>query len=84
MAKPDDLTLDHLLCRAYGGSNENTNLITACRSCNSQRSDRKWKAYATAGAIERINRTRYRKVNIQLSKSILAGKTGDPRLEAMR
>ena len=37
---PQDLTLDHIRPLSAGGSNDPTNLITACRSCNcSRRSD---------------------------------------------
>ncbi len=31
------LTVDHLLCKSYGGGNQQTNLRTACRNCNSLR-----------------------------------------------
>lgn len=34
------LTLDHVVPRAEGGSNEATNLITVCFECNSARRDR--------------------------------------------
>jgi 5-methylcytosine-specific restriction endonuclease McrA len=48
------LHLDHLTPRSAGGSNEPTNLVTACRSCNSARQDMPlaaWarKAHATLG-----------------------------------
>ncbi len=39
------LTLDHILARELGGSNEHTNLVTACFSCNSKKQDattREW------------------------------------------
>lgn len=29
------LTLDHVVARELGGTNESTNLVTACKSCNS-------------------------------------------------
>lgn len=32
-------TVDHILPRTAGGTNEHTNLITACHSCNSKRRD---------------------------------------------
>jgi hypothetical protein len=31
------LTLDHLIARSRGGSNEETNLVTACVGCNARR-----------------------------------------------
>lgn len=33
-------TLDHVLPRACGGSNESGNLITSCAECNAKRGDR--------------------------------------------
>ncbi len=41
------LTLDHVLPRSRGGSNEDTNLVTACQSCNSSKGARtpeEWRA----------------------------------------
>jgi len=34
------LTLDHVRARSNGGHNHHTNLVTACRSCNSSKQDR--------------------------------------------
>jgi hypothetical protein len=34
-ASPQDITLDHLLSREDGGTNDPENLVTACRHCNS-------------------------------------------------
>ncbi len=36
------LSLDHLWARINGGTNHNTNLVTACVGCNAARRDRKW------------------------------------------
>lgn len=38
-ADAKDVTLDHLIPRINGGSNDETNLVTCCQSCNSQRQD---------------------------------------------
>lgn len=35
----DNLTLDHVIPRAKGGGSSWTNLITACKSCNSKKGD---------------------------------------------
>ena len=35
-----DLTFDHVLPRAQGGKTSWTNIVTACRSCNSDKEDR--------------------------------------------
>lgn len=75
-AAPADVTLDHLVPRNVkvahgGGGNESTNLVTACRSCNSSRQDTPWFSYATGGARDRIETLRYQTVNVQLAKAIL-------------
>lgn len=44
------LTLDHLTPRSRGGSNQATNLVTACVRCNSSRGTRSWRAFAGAVA----------------------------------
>lgn len=38
-AEPGELQLDHLLPSSCGGSNDQTNLVTACRACNVERKD---------------------------------------------
>lgn len=37
---PKDLTLDHVLPRSRGGNSSWSNLITACKKCNSYKGDR--------------------------------------------
>lgn len=83
-ASPAEVTLDHLLPRCHGGGNENENLVTACRSCNSSRGDKPWMEYATRGAIDRIRRLRHSPTNPTLAKAIISGEVGDPRVEALR
>jgi hypothetical protein len=36
----DDLTVDHVVPRSRGGSNDDSNLATACRACNSRKNAR--------------------------------------------
>lgn len=36
----DDLTCDHVIPLVRGGTNDNENLATACRSCNSSKGDK--------------------------------------------
>lgn len=38
----DDLTLDHILALANGGSNEDENLQTMCRPCNVKKGVKPW------------------------------------------
>ena len=44
------LTLDHVKPHSKGGSNEATNLVTACSRCNSSRGDRPVATFARAVA----------------------------------
>jgi 5-methylcytosine-specific restriction endonuclease McrA len=83
-ASPEEVNLDHLLPRSAGGSNEASNLITACKSCNCSRQDKPWIDYATGGAIERIEQLRNRPLNRALAKAIIAGEVGDPESEEVR
>lgn len=77
-APPADVTLDHLNATHSAGNHEATNLVTACRSCNSSRQDKPWRQYATGGAIERIQRLRRRDLDRfrRLAKAILDGTVG--------
>ena len=80
-AAPMDITLDHVVTQADGGSNRPNNLVTACRACNCSRQDRPLKRFAdpeTRADIRRLTRRaigRYRK----LAKAIIRGETEDPR-----
>jgi len=41
------LTLDHVRARSNGGHNHHTNLVTACRSCNSSKQNRTLREWIT-------------------------------------
>lgn len=83
-AAPADVTLDHLLPRSAGGNNDATNLVTACRSCNSSRQDKPWVDYATGGARDRIEQLRHAPLNIELARALIADTAGDDAIEAAR
>lgn len=83
-AAPADVTLDHLLPRSSGGSNDATNLVTACRSCNSSRQDKPWVDYATGGARDRIEQLRHAPLNMELARALIAGTAGDAEIESAR
>lgn len=70
---PAELALDHLRPRCKGGSDAPTNLVTACRRCNSGRQDRPWWTYATPGAADRIRRQRRRPLNLVLARKLMRG-----------
>lgn len=70
---PRDVTIDHLVARKLGGRNVPENLVAACRSCNSQKRERKWRDYAPGGAQTRIERIIAQPLNIDLAKAFLSG-----------
>lgn len=39
------LTLDHLIPYSEGGSNDQTNLVTCCNSCNSRKGTQDWRNF---------------------------------------
>lgn len=75
------LTLDHLVPRSHGGSNEATNLVTACEKCNKSRQDRDWREFAKAVAgylntdpeaiIRRISSSRRRALPLAEAKALI-------------
>lgn len=78
------LTLDHLTPHSKGGSNHESNLITACHRCNSSRGNRSIKAFAVAVAsylnhgikpeaiLQQIRTCRYRKLDRAAAKALIA------------
>jgi 5-methylcytosine-specific restriction endonuclease McrA len=69
---PHDVTLDHLVPRSRGGNNRTTNLITACRSCNSSRQAMSWRKFAgDEQIIALIVKHRRHKLNIKLARSLV-------------
>ena len=70
------LTLDHLKPRSKGGTNDATNLVTACFRCNSQRNQTpgKWAAELGLGPKSWqliINRAK-QPLDIELAKELLS------------
>ena len=47
-----DFTLDHVRARSNGGQNHHTNLITACRSCNSSRQNKPLKQWCEEKGLD--------------------------------
>ena len=78
-AAPSDITLDHIRCQSDGGSNDASNLVTACRSCNCSRQDKPLAKFAgpeTRRDIRRLTRRNLKKY-VVLAKALIAGETGD-------
>ena len=74
-AEPTDITLDHLTAKVDGGSNEPSNLVTACRSCNCSRQDKPLARFAGKETRKDIRRNTARKMGPyrKLAKAILSG-----------
>jgi 5-methylcytosine-specific restriction endonuclease McrA len=83
-ANPFDVTLDHLQPRSLGGNHEPTNLVTACRSCNSSRQAKDWQVWATKKAQSRVKKQRDRALPLALARALIEGTAGDRRIEARR
>ena len=79
-----ELSLDHLKPHSQGGSNDASNLVTACRRCNCSRGDRPVKDFAVAVAgylnhganpdeiLTHISRIRRRQLPIAEAKKLIA------------
>jgi len=78
-----EVTLDHLKCYSEGGSNSETNLITACRSCNSARGSRSIRVWADEATRKTIRRNTRRKLGryLEQAKALIKGEAGSPELE---
>lgn len=77
-AAPSDVTLDHLVPRVDGGSNHESNLVTACRSCNSARQDTplsRWVGPECRAHVRRNTRRSLRRYLV-LAKALIAGQAG--------
>lgn len=40
--EPQDATIEHILCRCHGGTDDPDNLVVACRICNGARANAYW------------------------------------------
>jgi 5-methylcytosine-specific restriction endonuclease McrA len=70
---PSDITLDHLVPRCKGGTNEDSNLITACRLCNcALKHVKDWTEFAEAETVTKIDSQRREPLDLSLAKSRIA------------
>lgn len=79
-----DVTLDHLLPRSAGGTNDPTNLITACRTCNCTRGNKPWVDTCSGGARDRIEQLRRAPLNMDLARALMADRAGYDSIEMER
>jgi 5-methylcytosine-specific restriction endonuclease McrA len=77
-ADPRDITLDHLTPKADGGSNHESNLVTACRSCNCSRQDTPLSRFAGPETRKHVRRNvkRSLKPYLVLAKALISGEAG--------
>ncbi len=77
-AEPADITLDHLATKSDGGTNDEGNLVTACRHCNCKRQDKPLARYASRETIKHIRRNTRRSLKKYrvLAKALIAGEAG--------
>lgn len=77
--KPKYRTLDHVTPVARGGSNAETNLVTACKACNDAKKDTTVGAFCVARRLDfikvqtRVDVQRAQPLDRKLAKQILAG-----------
>ena len=81
-------TLDHLKPHSRGGGNEATNLVTACKRCNSSRGNRTVKRFAKAVAgylnhgvkasevLGFVEETAARPLDVRAAKALMAARGG--------
>jgi hypothetical protein len=66
------LTLDHLKPYSKGGSNEATNLVTSCISCNSARGNKSYTVFASSTCIvKHIRKCTRRTLDISYAKELV-------------
>jgi hypothetical protein len=78
-ADPRDITLDHIIPKADGGSNKESNLYTCCRACNCSRQDKPLDRAFSKQACDHIHRNSHRdlKSYLGMAKAIINDKTGN-------
>ncbi len=76
---PRDVTLDHLRPGHAAGNHHASNLVTACRACNSAKGDRPVARFAGLEARKHIARNTRRSLKpyLVLAKAVVAGRTGE-------
>lgn len=72
-----NITLDHVIPKADGGSNRPANLITACLSCNCSKKEKPVEVFTTPERLDWIRRNTGRDIKVyrQLAKALISIKT---------
>ena len=82
---PKDVTLDHVVPCKHGGSNEASNLVTCCLTCNLQKADRPLSVFAEEFGdpyiLHAVELAASGYLNVALAKGVLSGRYPDPRHE---
>lgn len=83
-ADPRDVTLDHVKAKADGGSNHESNLVTACRHCNNCRQDKPVERFAGPQTVRDIKRLTARALRpfLVMAKALIADRAGDDAAES--
>jgi 5-methylcytosine-specific restriction endonuclease McrA len=72
----DRLTLDHLTPYSKSGSNDPSNLVTCCLTCNSTRGAKSWRRFAPPEAKAFILNATRRVLDVESAKKIIARRGG--------
>jgi 5-methylcytosine-specific restriction endonuclease McrA len=77
-AEPMDVTLDHIVPKADGGGNKETNIYTCCRKCNCARQDKPLSRFVSAETLKHVRRNAKRSLKpyLKLSKAFFADEVG--------
>lgn len=77
-ADPRDITLDHIIPKSQGGSNDESNVITSCRTCNCARQDKPLSRFAGPETRAHIRRNTRRSLKpyLKLAAALISGQTG--------
>lgn len=71
---PFDVTLDHVVPRNAGGKHIPSNLVTACRSCNSSKQHKAAAEWCNARQLRRIARQTAKPLPMKAAERIIFGK----------
>lgn len=65
-------TLDHVVPRSAGGSNDASNLVTACLTCNATRRDMRLRDFVQdEGGMRRVRNALKRRINVPAARAMM-------------